>query len=547
MARKCPFIIFAFLSFWILSFFDLMVFGCWQEGLLGALKCYSVPAAWQGLICASFWCGFALVLGRRSKLPLFCVFWVILAFELAQIVAVRRFHTFVGGEWLILLMTSSSKEMLEFLSVLGSPTLLFMGLCCSFAAIWLCRFAWRQVSCFSVADWSMRGALIGCLLIFPLFTFNRTTDFTHASPHCRYVWFVIDTVMKYRFYREMDDCLTPRVPDGIVCDKKAKNSGMLGVIVIGESASRNHWSLYGYPRQTTPEMDKIKNELVVFSDMRAASIYTVDAVRYLLTASDINSAPVVYTFSSACKQAGYLIVSATAQGHWGRMRNWEQLVMGPADVSFSVNDLGIKGPCYDTDLLPPLFRAIGASESNLTIAVVHLMGSHMKFQNQCPEDQRTWTPDFIDECNRNFDVRIRENINHYDNTIHFTDAFLGNLVQHLKHSGKPSFMVYISDHGETPATGIVRCYTDKNIWQVPMIIWLSDGYRRMHPEIVEMLEKAKDRPYQSDQLLEGLMCLSGLTWPDRSKSNCFFDPSFLCRKVRPIRKGQAFYLPDGEK
>ena len=38
------------------------------------------------------------------------------------------------------------------------------------------------------------------------------------------------------------------------------------VFVIGESDTRNDWSLYGYPRQTNPELARLKDNLLIFRD-----------------------------------------------------------------------------------------------------------------------------------------------------------------------------------------------------------------------------------------------------------------------------------------
>jgi heptose-I-phosphate ethanolaminephosphotransferase len=39
------------------------------------------------------------------------------------------------------------------------------------------------------------------------------------------------------------------------------------VLVIGESTNRQRMSLYGYPRETTPELDKLKDQLAVFDNV----------------------------------------------------------------------------------------------------------------------------------------------------------------------------------------------------------------------------------------------------------------------------------------
>lgn len=536
-----------FVLFFLLSVIDQFIFGIWQEGFWGAIRHYTARAICQGVINSMFWLSFCFFFGRKARFVLVPAFWGIVGFELIQLLSSLKFGTFLGGEWLILLMTSSMIEMRNFLSILLSPVIVAAMIVAVVIGGFVFCFTLRGLAKLDFPRVSMLGVVLGLLMILPLSVLNRTTDFTHTSQDCRYVWFVKDTMMKYRFYMEMEDCKHQDLPVGVAFDSGCGATNVVGVVVIGESASRNHWSLYGYPRKTTPCMDGLRDELFVFTDVRAASIYTVDAVRYFLTGSTIDNSRIGYTLSGVCKAAGYNVIAATAQGHWGRMQNWEQLVMGPADQFISIHDLGLKKPYYDRDLLPFVFKAMDAAHTNRTLALVHLMGSHMKFRNQCPDTCRLFEPDYVDSCNADFSAAIRENINDYDNTIHFTDRVLGDIVEYLKKRHQPAFMIYVSDHGETPSTGIVRYYKNKNIWEIPTVIWLSPEYEKAYPDLVKRIGECLDRPYQLDQLLHGVIGLCGCVWPDSEISDCFYSADFKIRKVRPILKGEAFYLPEGER
>ena len=47
------------------------------------------------------------------------------------------------------------------------------------------------------------------------------------------------------------------------------------VLVIGESTNRQRMSLYGYQRNTTPELDKLKDQLAVFDNVVTPRPYTI--------------------------------------------------------------------------------------------------------------------------------------------------------------------------------------------------------------------------------------------------------------------------------
>ena len=58
------------------------------------------------------------------------------------------------------------------------------------------------------------------------------------------------------------------------------------LLVIGESANRHHYSIYGYKRNTNPYLDSIKSELYIFNDVVTPHIQTLNAVRYICTFSN---------------------------------------------------------------------------------------------------------------------------------------------------------------------------------------------------------------------------------------------------------------------
>ena len=58
--------------------------------------------------------------------------------------------------------------------------------------------------------------------------------------------------------------LQNNIPQDITCDAP---ENQLIVVVIGESSDKNHYSLYGYPRKTTPLLEDMADELFVFQDV----------------------------------------------------------------------------------------------------------------------------------------------------------------------------------------------------------------------------------------------------------------------------------------
>ena len=59
------------------------------------------------------------------------------------------------------------------------------------------------------------------------------------------------------------------------------------VLVIGESTNRQHMSLYGYHRQTTPRLDALSKELTVFDNVVASRPYTIETLPVSYTHLDV--------------------------------------------------------------------------------------------------------------------------------------------------------------------------------------------------------------------------------------------------------------------
>lgn len=88
-------------------------------------------------------------------------------------------------------------------------------------------------------------------------------------------------------------------------------------------------------------------------------------------------------------------------------------------------------------------------------------------------------------------------------------------------------IVFVSDHGEnvyddghTPG----RVHNDfskamiESQYEVPMWIWYSSRYAQLHPEMVEIINRASHRPFQIDDIPHLILELTGI----KSK---YFDPT----------------------
>ena len=96
---------------------------------------------------------------------------------------------------------------------------------------------------------------------------------------------------------------------------------------------------------------------------------------------------------------------------------------------------------------------------------------------------------------------------------------IGKIIETYRE--KNAVLVYLSDHGEEvydyrDSKGRKEVDDDKVsqylqfINEIPFMIWCSDRYKALHPQIVEDITKAVDRPFMIDQVPQVLMHLASV-------------------------------------
>ncbi|GAA0786313.1 Phosphoethanolamine transferase for glucans (OPG), alkaline phosphatase superfamily [Marinobacterium sediminicola] len=229
-------------------------------------------------------------------------------------------------------------------------------------------------------------------------------------------------------------------------EQAAKNAPSM-VMVIGESLNVDHMQIYGYPRQTTPNLVRMEHNNQVVALKNAVSIgpRTLCSVPYMMTGLQgvdphgiIYSTPTIFNYA---KSAGYNTALITAQDFQWRnidkifvdqdMDHFEQGIHFSPDVSVSVgaNDKVV----LEKGIKPWLERQQDAP----FMLVVQMSGSHTPFSRQVPEDMKQFLP----EENPN-------SINAYDNTVWYTDHVLNELFKAVRAKAPDAWIFYSSDHGE---------------------------------------------------------------------------------------------------
>ncbi len=291
-------------------------------------------------------------------------------------------------------------------------------------------------------------------------------------------------------------------------------SPRLVVIVIGESASRRHWSLYGYPRETNPEIRKLGDEALLFSDVISSSVGTQTVLRAMFS-TDVFSIPVFPLFSAA----GYRTHWISAQYNQGANDVEVAALVQSADSRLFLNG------SYDESLVPFVRQA--AAEPGRHVIFVNLFGSHVRYEDRYPASFSFFHGDGDKE-------RL---IATYDNSIRYTDHVLAKIIGLLGQRHEASCLLYVSDHAEdvydsTPDIYLFRsdAIATNAMYEVPFLVWFSPEYRRGNPDFVRAVAAARDRKFQTLALYQSLIELARLTHPLFDPRLSLFSPDFVERK-----------------
>ncbi|MBL4741240.1 MAG: phosphoethanolamine transferase [Sneathiella sp.] len=210
-----------------------------------------------------------------------------------------------------------------------------------------------------------------------------------------------------------------------------KDSPELLIIGIGESLRAKNLSLYGYGRETTPNLSKLANNLSVFSSAYSAGPNTWTSVPASLTKHSTGF-DLSKSIINLAKEAGY-------ESYWfsnhAKYSEWDisvSAIAGQADFTYfaSNQNAGVK---YDAVLLEQLSTILESEKSDKKrLIILHFYGSHMHFEDRYP---------------KKFAQFVGKNslLNQYDNSILYTDFVQSEVIEIVrKHGGE---YIFFADHG----------------------------------------------------------------------------------------------------
>ena len=291
----------------------------------------------------------------------------------------------------------------------------------------------------------------------------------------------------------------------------------VGILVVGETARGDRFSLNGYPRDTNPLLSQ--RSLISFTDAQACgttTFFTIPCIFSFLPEKKFtpykaeHESNVLDVLNSAGVHVLWRDNNPNCKSVCDRVAN-ENLASRPDPASPYFNN----GEYLDEVLLSDLEAYIDAQEGDVLI-VLHQMGSHgPAYFRRFPAASASFTPYCKDKAQQLCDQAGLDNS--YDNTIVYTDYFLDKAIELLARNNDkyPSFLFYLSDHGESLGEngvylhGAPHVLRIKEQFHIPMILWFSPAYLNDYPIDYEALRACRDHPVSQYQVADTLMSLFG--------------------------------------
>ncbi len=283
------------------------------------------------------------------------------------------------------------------------------------------------------------------------------------------------------------------------------------VLVVGETARAQEFSLNGYRRDTNPLLRT--RGVFNFNDVSSCGTDTAESLPCIFSHLGRSQ------FSRG-KAAGYenLLDLLKRTGVTVVWRDNNSGSKGVADrVSFEdlprsgESRFCSAGECRDEILLEGLERVMDRGKSDMLI-VLHQMGSHgPAYYRRSPQRFKAFFP----ECTRD-DVQSCDSqsiTNAYDNSIRYTDYLLASLIDLLKSRPYATAMLYVSDHGESLGEngiylhGLPYVIAPVEQTHVPLLFWASPSFLREQGIDAARLERQERAAYSQDNIFHSLLGL----------------------------------------
>ncbi len=317
---------------------------------------------------------------------------------------------------------------------------------------------------------------------------------------------------------------TPPAPVGLDATVAARHPGVppLLVLVVGETARADHFSLNGYGRPTNPGLSKLP--VVSFTDVTSCGTSTAASLpcMFSLLGRDRFEAQKQpqENLLDVLQHAGLAVLwldnQSGCKGLCDRVHHAMASDPAPGAPPLPPGLCQPNGECFDLALLHGLDQRLAQlpdeQRARGVVLVLHQMGSHgPAYHLRSPASLKPFQPECTNTALQHCDAQTL--VNAYDNSIAYTDQLLTALVGWLQHK-TPAWspgLLYVSDHGESLGEnnlylhGMPYGVAPKAQKHVPLIAWWPTATANATGLNLECLRARRQEPLSHDHLAHSVL------------------------------------------
>jgi len=410
---------------------------------------------------------------------------------------------------------TNTTEFLELVSFKSFLYLLLLGLLPSYFVI---KTEITELSLQSQL-WQRAKALVIMILIFSFLTIGFFKHYSSFARETNLNLYINPSYYLYSMTKYVDSKVetstAPFQQIGLDAEiNKKTNNQRLVILVIGETARMDRFSLNGYERQTNPLL--AKEDVVSFRQMTSCGTDTSWSIPCMF--SSLNRSSYNHKEGKNMNNALDIINGAGVEVLWFENNSDSK---GVADrisyIDFKSEDVNpvCDIECRDEGMLNGLKDYIDGQSGKDTLVVMHTMGSHgPAYYKRYPSPFEVFSPacqtNQLNECSN-------EEINNaYDNTIVYADYVLSRLINLFKKypAGKEIAIFYISDHGESLGEsgiylhGMPYLIAPIEQKQIAALMWFNEEFLELLD--INIISEKIDLPLSHDNLFHTLLGLMNI-------------------------------------
>lgn len=426
----------------------------------------------------------------------------------------NTYHVIIDDTMIQNMAETNVNESLDLLTFKFAMYILFFGIVPSVLIykVKIIYGTWREEL------WITLKTLLFCIVVIAvlLFSFSKFyTSFFRENKSLRYhtnPTYVLYSVGKYIYDRVSSRSVSLK-SIGLDAKQIPDTQRKLTIVVVGEAARANRFSLNGYERPTNPLLQK--EDIINFPHVSSCGTSTAISVPCMFSILERSN----YSDKEAKSTENVIdILKRSGVNVLWRDNNSDSkgvaLRVKYEDFRLPQNNTICDEECRDVGMLIGLQEYIDTQKGDVLI-VLHQMGNHgPAYYKRYPKAFEKFTPtcktNQVEQCTK------EEIGNAYDNAILYTDYFLTQTIAFLKTNDEKfkTALIYMADHGESLGEkglylhGIPYFIAPDEQTHVGALMWF--GKRSKEAIDVEALRAKSSQNYSHDNLFHTILSVMGV-------------------------------------